>query len=667
MAELSKRKQRELRESLGSYVRRRYTEAKSAKSDVYSVLKTCLRQVRGEPIGGYGIDPEVDVNSNITSPIVRGVVGLIRDVFANNMETPFVIKATPVADLDRSTEQTVLDMVMKKYEQMSLQGIVPTDEEIAADVAHNLQIAGQNEKQKRADAAADKMSLLIQDRLKDADWLKEFGDFIYNFVVYPAAIMKAPAMRHKQWKEWDNVDNRMRVKRKVVRCVENISPFDFYPAPFSQDVQSAEYVIERRKVTRTELAACYSLPGYDHHGLDEVFETYENGWVEDYEESEQRPDAEDSALGADSDGDHTAAMGSYDCLGFYGSIQGNILKMFGVEIEDERRNYEAEVWTINDIVIKAVLNPDPMGTRPFYVASFEPIPGSFWGECITTRLRDTQKILTSAITAHVVNFSYASGVMGEIDSSRLMDDDDPRIVEPNSLREVVYDPKHNGQPAIRFYTVPDLSAQLTNLISFHQQQAYELVGIPRVAFGSSENLGTVGRTSGGVAMVLNQASKSVKFALRMLEERCIEPVIQSFIDYELFFNTDESIKGDIRVHARGVSGLVEKENKDNKLEWALQSLSAYAGMVDPATNQPLVPASGIRAILYELFKSAGIDTSNIFPDYELEQTLTSGQATPPPQPLVSGAQLDSRSGSAMNAIANSNSMGGEGNPQPGAI
>ncbi len=31
--------------------------------------------------------------------------------------------------------------------------------------------------------AADKMNTLIRTELHDADWLRQFGDFIYNFVV----------------------------------------------------------------------------------------------------------------------------------------------------------------------------------------------------------------------------------------------------------------------------------------------------------------------------------------------------------------------------------------------------------------------------------------------------------------------------------------------------
>jgi len=46
---------------------------------------------------------------------------------------------------------------------------------------------------------------------------------------------------------------------------------------------------------------------------------------------------------------------------------------------DEQRFYEATVWLIDDQVIKAVLNDDPMGRRPYYKACYEPIPGYFWG------------------------------------------------------------------------------------------------------------------------------------------------------------------------------------------------------------------------------------------------------------------------------------------------
>jgi len=130
MPELSKKRQRQIRADLGAYVRKRFDEARHAKSDVYDILTRCLKQIKGERIGGAGIDPDVDANCNITSPIVRGTVGLIRDVFANSLESPFVIKASPIVDLDKDAERTVMDVLMKKYSEMQQQGIVPTDSEI---------------------------------------------------------------------------------------------------------------------------------------------------------------------------------------------------------------------------------------------------------------------------------------------------------------------------------------------------------------------------------------------------------------------------------------------------------------------------------------------------------------------------------------------------------
>ena len=227
------------------------------------------------------------------------------------------------------------------------------------------------------------------------------------------------------------------------------------------------------------------------------------------------------------------------------------------------------------------------------------------------------------------------------------------------------DPKYGGQPTYRYYLIPDISQNLMTTFERFQQQGYEIIGIPRVAFGSSQNLGTVGRTSGGVAMVLNQASKSVKFALRIVEENIIEPVIQSFIDYHLMFSNDPAIQGDIRVYARGVSGIVEKENKEQKLEWVVQSISGWVGQQDE-TGQPIIPGSAVRTLLAKLFESAGIDTEDIFPNHNLQQIMNQSVGQQPQtQPLVDG-KLDARSGAAMDAIANQGAVG-QNNGQPGAM
>ena len=655
MARKSKKRQ-QLVEELGQYVRDRFELAKDTKKEHHEVLLECLRQVRGETLACETLDPDIDVNFNITSPIVKGIVGLIRDVFANSIEAPFTIRSTPQADLDASMQSKVMEMVTAQLQQMPM--VSPEMvEQIMAEQGQALKNAALSEQQKMANNAADKMNSIVQDKLHDADWLRQFGDFIYNFVVYPTAIMKTPAVVLKPWKRWNGT--RMVVEHKLIRAVENISPFDFYPAPNAQTIQDAEYVIEIRKCSRQELISYYAAPGYDGDGIREVLSEHPTGFIEGREDGKEKNPEVDTAdyhIGLEDD-----AQGFYDCVGFYGAIRGEILEEFGVEVGDPDLSYEAEIWTIGDTVIKAVLNPDIAGQRPFYAASFEPIPGSFWGECPVTRLRDVQRVCTATIVAMVRNMGLASGVLGEVESDRVIDEEAINEILPNTIREVKSVVGMQG-PAYRFYTVPDISHQLLNVFERFMQYGYEMIGIPRVAFGSTENIGTLGRTSGGVAMVLNQASKSVKFALRVLEENIIEPVVQSYIDHELMFSLDQTIKGDIRVHARGVSGIVEKETQESKLQWALQSLSAYVGMQDQQ-GQPVVPPEAIRRLLYQIMKSSGISTEGIFPDYDLQSAFT--QDIQSLNPMYQGGTIDGRNASAGQAIAQQNGL--TPNPTAGGI
>ena len=656
---MASKKIKKLQDELASYVRHRFEEAKSAKAEEYERLKQCLQQVRGDDQCDSCDDVRVDMN--ITSPIVRGVVGLLRDVFSNSIENPFVIKSTPIAELNDNAKELASDMLQRSLEEIGfIQGGMTKEQ--AAEIGEELREALELESQETAERAAAAMNVLIQDNLRDADWVKEFGDFLYNFVVFPAAFMKAPCVKVTKQKDWEG--NKMVIRDKIVRGVENISPFDIYPAPHAKTLDTAEFVIERRKMSKSELIDLYSVPGFHADGIEEVYTEYPGGYIEPYEDGEHGEEVTDDVdVGV---GEHDSAQGFYDTIGFYGSIRGDILETFGMKVGDVNRTYEAEIWMVNDIIIKANLNPDPLGRRPFFAASFEPIPGKIWGESPISRLKGVHDVCAATIRALVRNMDYASGIQGEVDPERLVDSsDDPRLVQPNQIRLVDNDPKYGGQPTYRYYTIPDISQNLMTTFERFQQQGYEIIGIPRVAFGSSQNLGTVGRTSGGVAMVLNQASKSVKFALRIVEENIIEPVIQSFIDYHLMFSSNPAIQGDIRVYARGVSGIVEKENKEQKLEWVVQSISGWVGRNDE-TGQPIVPGSAVRVLLAKLFESAGIDTEDIFPNYKLQQVMGSaGASQPQTQPLVDG-QLDARSGAAMDAIANQQAEG-QNSGQPGAM
>ncbi|MEF4262404.1 hypothetical protein U9Z10_23515, partial [Escherichia coli] len=79
-------------------------------------------------------------------------------------------------------------------------------------------------------------------------------------------------------------------------------------------------------------------------------------------------------------------------------------------------------------VIGVTINPHPTGRLPFYVDSFERVPGSCYGNAIPDLLEDIQGVGNAALRALVNNLAIASGPMGWMNEDRLAEND------PNAKR-----------------------------------------------------------------------------------------------------------------------------------------------------------------------------------------------------------------------------------------
>lgn len=632
-------------DTLGDMVVSRFRKAREAKMPHYNDMMDCLKLMNGQPLSAPSGDGP-DIVMDISSPIVKNIVGLIRDIFVGSTAQPYTINATPVVELPEDVEAQLLEKIERELETFI--AINGGDVNAVRAQVTEMRAAVQLEENRKANVAAERLRTIIADRLYDADWEAQFIDFIDHFCIYPAAIMKAPAVNTRTVMRWDGTT--VSPTTETVRQVENISPFDFFPAPYATDIQTADYVIERRRLTRNELLQLGSASGYDVDVIAEVFEANPNGAPLPYG-SVDDDDISDTDIGDKTD------MDAFDALGYYGRIRNDLLAEYGIQFAEEEMHgaSEAEVWVVGGRVIKCLLNPDPLGRRPFFKACFEKVPSSFWGASPAMKLRDTQRVCTASVRALVRNMQYSSGPIGEVRKGAVKDGHAPNAIIPHTIRVVEEDTFGSGAPAYRFYTVPSLSNELVALFDKFMGYGYELIGIPRVAFGSPQGLGTLGRTAGGVSIILNQSTKAIKQALRMIESGLIEPVVQEFINYEIRTSNDPDIRGDIRVYARGVSGLMEQESKNGDLEWALQSISSMVGVVDPTTGQPIVPATAVQRILYTMFKNKGLSTEGIFPDFDRQEAFgeITGQDMPQ-NPTDSLPNLQGRSPNAEAAIAAAN-------------
>ena len=60
-------------------------------------------------------------------------------------------------------------------------------------------------------------------------------------------------------------------------------------------------------------------------------------------------------------------------------------------VPDPAQEYDANVWVIGNYVIKAVLNYDPLGQKPYCKTSFIKCPGAFWGKGIPEIIEDARR------------------------------------------------------------------------------------------------------------------------------------------------------------------------------------------------------------------------------------------------------------------------------------
>ena len=118
------------------------------------------------------------------------------------------------------------------------------------------------------------------------------------------------------------------------------------------------------------------------------------------------------------------------------------------------------MWVVGTSVIKAVLNYDPLGEKPYAKVSFIKVPGAFWGKGIPEIISDVQGVANAAARALVNNMGIASGPQVEVNLARLSPNENITQMTPWKIWQVNDDPTGSSAPALRFTQPQDNSDRL---------------------------------------------------------------------------------------------------------------------------------------------------------------------------------------------------------------
>jgi hypothetical protein len=458
----------------------------------------------------------------------------------------------------------------------------------------------------------------IEEILVQGNFYGALGECLYDVCSMPFSCLKGPIVRMVNDITWQG---RQAVQVRRARLWwERVSPFDLWWSPGVSDIDSAN-VIHRLRVTRTDLNDLIGLPGYNTPNIRAVLQYYgSGGLVENWDSTDASRAVMENRENPIFNQTHMITT-----LEFHGNVQGRMLLEYGfdeTQIQDELRDYAIQAWLVGQYLIKVQLSPNVRRRKPFYVTSFEKIPGSPIGNGIPDLISDLQEVSNACLRSVVNNMSIASGPQVIINEDRLSGQESGDELFPWK-RWRTTNPAVAGstEPAVSFFQPQSNAQELFQVFNAFYGLADDVSAIPRYLSGNSPG-GGAGRTASGLAMLMGNASKILQTVCANVDGDQIDPSIRDLLDLILMTDTSGLLSGEEQVQPKGVVVAVQRETMRQR---QLEFLQLTANPID----MQIIGPKGRANVLRSVSTGIGLDGEDIVPsedEMETQQKQAQAQA-----------------------------------------
>ena len=433
--------------------------------------------------------------------------------------------------------------------------------------------------------AAKNMEKKIHDQLEESSATKHLRSTAFEMALFGTGIMKGPFALDKEYPNWDDEGNYNPVF-KTVPQVNNVSVWNFYPDPDAYNMDEALYVIERHKMSRSELRGLKKRPFFRENVINEVIADGEN-YVKKYWEDDL------------TDYNQENYIDRFEVFEYWGMIDTDMLIDQEVDIPNELKEFDelqANIWVCNGKLLRVVLNPFKPAKIPYTAAPYELNPYSFFGIGLAENMDDTQTLMNGFMRMAVDNAVLSGNLLIEVDETNLVPGQDLSVYPGKIFR------RQGGAPgqAIFGTKFPNVSTENMQLFDKARQLADESTGFPSFAHGQTGITG-VGRTASGISMLMSAAAGSIKTVIKNIDDYLLKPLGEGLFRFNMQFDFDPSIKGDLEVVARGTESLMANEVRSQRLMQFLQVSS----------NPALAPFAKFDYIIREIAKSLDLDVDKV--------------------------------------------------------
>ena len=594
-------------QGLASHVRTRWESTRTAKRDLEERMLECLRQRNGE------YDPDKlqeiteqggsDIYINLTSVKCRAATSWLRDtLLGTGQDKPWSISGTPNPTMPPEFMEELKARLSNELMIHIQQGGVQPSESELRTMASTMKDEAEREMREESEARVDRMSRKMEDQLQEGGWHHAFNEFLDDIVTFPYAVLKGPIKRRRKTLKWEN--GQLVPTEEIRNEWERVDPFMLYWAPWSWALQDG-YVIERHRLTADDLQALISVPGYNDDAIRTILNDFATMgmkqwlWTDSSKAQAEGKYVTEAIISGD----------LIDALQLWDSVKGSLLLEWGLtekEIPDPALNYPCEVWLIGSVVIRAVLNYDPLGRKPYYLTSYENLPGSVDGKGVTDLCRDSQAMVNSAARSLANNMGISSGPQVGVNISRLPPGEDITDMHPWKIWQFSQSDYGDSSPPISFYQPNSNANELMAVFEKFSARADEDTMIPRYMTG--ENTPGAGRTSSGLSMLISNAGKGIKQVISNIDKNVITPAIERLYQDNLRYSEDPDLIGDVNIVAKGASSLVIKESEAVRRNEFLQMV------LNSPVAQQIVGMNGTAELLRDSAKNLSGNVDRIVPD-----------------------------------------------------
>jgi hypothetical protein len=555
-----------------------------------------------------------EVYARLTATKCRAATALLRDVYLGP-EPHWALTPTPEPVIPDDINRSIDELVNTEVATLQQSG-QPVDQQMIDDRVMQLRKAAKRASKKKAVEEAAASTSVLNDLLVEGGYYEALAEFLIDLPIFPYAVIKGPVVRNIVQTKWQN--GAPMQQRAPKMFWERVSPFDLYWSPGASRVQHANF-IERIRLSRADLTQLRGVPGYDDDAITQVLERFWNSGLSEWwssVETERRDLEERERWG------RATSSTLIDCAEFTGFVSGRLLRDWGMpeeKVPDEVEEYFVTAWLIDRWVIKVQINPYTTQRAPYYISSFEKIPGGLIGAGLPELLEDVQTVCNATVRSLVNNLSISSGPQVVINREALLPGAETSLY-PWKRWEVSYDPNaaSSARSPVEFFQPNSNSQDLLMVFEKFSIMADEISSLPRYMVGN-ERVGGAGRTASGLAMLMGNASKTLQNVAATIDRDVIEPLITYLYDM-VMLTQPGLLRGDEVIDVRGVNHAVKREQDRMR---QLEFLQLTANPIDMAIVGPQGRANVLRSVAQNL----GLDHERTVPS---DEELTAQMNAVPP-------------------------------------